>query len=323
MNLATFDLNLLRVFDAILREGSTVKAGIRLGLSQSAVSNALARLRKALDDDLFVRQGNRLVATDFTASIQDDLREELNRIESLLTPPHTFDPTFANGTFKVAASDFFAELLMPQLGDLLNKKAPNIRAQLVDLVPYDSVSSLERYDADIALLPEVDTPDWISREPLFRSPFVVIASASNPSISDVPEGGTIPFETFCCLSHVLFSPEGKLSAFGDDALARVGRSRRVTMSLPFFSGVCRVVSESNLIAMVPKQLACKVAKDFQLKIFQPPMDVPHAQIIAIWHKRSDRNLLAGWMRRQIFELMKELDLEDMGGPPVYSSRSDE
>lgn len=307
VNFATFDLNLLRVLDAILREGSTTRAGDRLNLSQSAVSNALARLRHALGDDLFIRRGNRLVPTDFAASIADGVHEELNRIENLLTAPDTFEPLAATGTFKISASDFFAELLMPALGDLLNRTAPNIRAQLVDLVPYDYVESLERYGADMALIPDTALPDWINREPLFHSSFVVIARASNPGIASVRDGAELPMETFCSLSHVLFSPEGKLAAMGDAALARVGRQRQVTMTLPVFSGVCRVVSESNLIALVPSQLAGKVAGSFGLKVFQPPFEIRPAQIVAIWHRRSDQNPLAGWMRRQVFDLLKPLE----------------
>lgn len=307
MNFATFDLNLLRVLDAVLREGSTTKAGVRLGLSQSAVSNALSRLRHALEDELFVRQGNRLVPTDFAAAIRDDLRDELDRIEQLLTRPEAFDPAAATGTFKISASDFFAELLMPPLGDHLSRAAPNIRAQLVDLVPYNYVDSLERYDADLALIPDTELPDWINREPLFHSAFVVIASAGNARISDLPNGSDMPIEIFCGLSHVLFSPEGKLAAMGDDALARVGKARQVAMTLPVFSGVCRAVSESDLIALVPQQLAEKVADDFKLKIFHPPFEIRPAQIIAIWHRRADKTPLARWMRAQIFDLMKPLD----------------
>ena len=95
MNFATFDLNLLRVLDALFREGTTVKAGDRLGLSQSAVSSALSRLRHALDDPLFVRQGNTLVPTEFAEGMRQGLHEEMNRIEALLSPSDRFDPATA------------------------------------------------------------------------------------------------------------------------------------------------------------------------------------------------------------------------------------
>ena len=307
MNSATFDLNLLRVLDAVFREGSTTKAGQRLGLSQSAVSSSLTRLRHALNDPLFVRQGNTLVATDFAEGLRHKLPDELERLEAMLSPPKAFEPSRAEGTFKISAADFMAEMLMPQLGDLLLKQAPGLRAQLVDLVPYDYIESLERYDADLALVPDRETPGWISRETLFTSPFVVIARKGNPGIAGLKPGGVMPFEVFCGLHHVLFSPEGKLSSLGDEALARVGRTRRVAMTVPVFTGVCRVVSESDLIALLPRQLAEKVREEYGLALFQPPMRIEPARIVGIWHKRADNAPMAAWMRAQIFDLLKKLD----------------
>ena len=307
MNFATLDLNLLRVLDALFSEGSTVKAANRLAMSQSAVSGALSRLRYALDDPLFVRQGNRLVVSDYAAGIETGLREELERLEFLLTPPTTFDPQTAEGTFRIAASDFFAELLMPPLGYLLQKSAPNLRAQLVDLVPNDYLASLEQRKADIALIPDLELPDWVNREPLFHSPFHVIARKGNPGIARLKDGAQMPMDTFCALHHVLFSPEGKLAAMGDAALTRVGKRRQVAITVPVFSGVCRAVSESDLIALVPAQLAEKVGKAFGLHVFKPPMEIDPALIIGIWHKRSDNAPMAAWMRSQVFELMKGLD----------------
>lgn len=307
MNFATFDLNLLRVLDGLFREGSTVKAAERLAMSQSAVSGALSRLRHALDDPLFVRHGNRLVATDYARSLKEPLRDELKRLEALLAPTAAFDPQTATGTFRIAASDFFADLLMPPLGALLSQAAPGLRAQLLDLVPHDYVQSLERRNADIALIPDTDLPGWVSREALFHSPFHVIARAANPGIADLEPGRTMPMDLFCSLRHVLFSPEGKLAAMGDAALERVGRRRQVTMTVPVFSGVCRAVSESDLIALVPAQLARRVASTFDLKVFKPPMRIEPALIIGIWHRRSDNAPMPAWMREQVFRLMKALN----------------
>ncbi len=309
MNFATLDLNLLRVLDALFHEGSTVKAANRLAMSQPAVSGALSRLRHALDDQLFVRQGNRLVATDYAAGLKAGLREELERLEALLAPPDAFTPETAEGTFRIAASDFFAELLMPPLGDLLQKSAPHLRAQLVDLVPNDYIASLERRNADIALIPDLPLPDWVNREPLFYSPFHVIARAGNPGIAGLKDGMQMPMDVFCALNHVLFSPEGNLAAMGDAALSRIGKRRQVAMTVPVFSGVCRAVSESDLIALVPAQLAKKVAEPFGLRVFEPPMDIEPALIIGIWHKRADTTPMAVWMRSQVFGLLKALDAD--------------
>ncbi|MFW5678604.1 MAG: LysR family transcriptional regulator, partial [Rhodosalinus sp.] len=285
-----------------------VKAAARLGLSQSAVSGSLARLRHTLGDPLFIRQGNRLVATDYAAGLQDPVRQELERIEAILSPPARFDPEAAEGTFRIAASDFFAELLMPHLGELLQQKAPGIRAQLIDLVPQDHVASLERRNADLALIPDTTLPDWVSREELFRSPFHVIARRGNPGIDGLVPGRVMPFGVFCTLHHVLFSPEGNTAAMGDAALAQVGRQRHVAMTVPVFSGVCRAVRESDLIALVPAQLAADVAETFDLQVFEPPMPIDPPLIIGIWHKRSDKTPLAEWMRDQVFRLARRLDL---------------
>jgi len=307
MNFATFDLNLLRALDALLTEGSTVGAAKRLRLSQSAVSGALSRLRHALDDPLFVRHGNRLVATDYATGLTGPVRQELERIEVMLSPPARFDPQAASGTFRITASDFFAELLMPRLADTLHKEAPGIRAQLVDLFAQDYVASLERRNADLALIPDMTLPDWVSREPLFRSPFHVIARRDNPGVAGLEIGQIMPLDTFCTLRHVLFSPEGNIASLGDAALAQVGRKRQVAMTVPVFSGVCRAVRESDLIALVPAQLAADVAKTFDLCVFQPPMPINPPLIIGIWHKRSETTPLAVWMREQVFGLMRPLD----------------
>ena len=126
VNLYSFDLNLLRVLDAVATEGwsATVRAGERIGLSQPAVSNALNRLRHALRDDLFVRQGQRLVPTEFTRSIAQPLRDELDRIAALLDGEQAFDPAKAQMTFRIAGNDFFGEMLMPALMGRLESIAP-------------------------------------------------------------------------------------------------------------------------------------------------------------------------------------------------------
>src|SRR4051812_39302989 len=124
MNLLTFDLNLLRVLDALLRDQSTVKAARRVRLSQPAVSAALGRLRDTLNDPLFVRQGQRLVPTDYARSLEIPLRRLLGELTELLSGPGTFDPLQAHQSFRIAGSDFFAEMLMPPLAPLLEKSAP-------------------------------------------------------------------------------------------------------------------------------------------------------------------------------------------------------
>lgn len=309
MNFKAFDLNLLRVLDALLATGSTTQAGQLVGLSQPAVSAALSRLRATLDDPLFVRQGRGLVPTDYAAGLRDPLRAVLEETEALLNRGKQFDPLTAQDSFKLSGSDFFAEMLMPQLADFLSRTAPGLRVQLVDLVPDSYVDTLDRYQVDLALIPETEFPDWVAHQRLFRSSFSTIARVGHPRLrrAGVAPGDVIPIDLFCDIQHVLFSPQGNLTAMGDAALARVGRSRRVAMTMPVFSGVYNAVASSDLIALIPRQLAERMAGRVGLEIYDAPMPVDPAAIAMIWHKRSTNAPAHRWLRSQIATLMAPLD----------------
>jgi DNA-binding transcriptional LysR family regulator len=212
VNLSSFDLNLLRMMDSLLRERSTVKAAERVGLSQPAVSSALGRLRHSLGDTLFLRRGQGLEPTDYATSIAIPLRVILDDLESLLGGPSKFDPASSNASFKLSGSDFFAEMLMPKLAEQVSKLAPGMHVQLVDLVPDNFTGTLERYEVDLALIPATQFPDWVDHRPMFWSSFSVIARRDHPRLkrAGVVAGSVIPIDLFCDLGHVLFSPEGKL-----------------------------------------------------------------------------------------------------------------
>ena len=322
MNINGFDLNLLRVLDALLREGSTVKAGARIGLSQPAVSAALGRLREALDDPLFVRRGQGLEPTDFARSIEVPLHDILLSIESTLSGPGTFDPARHVQDFRISGTDFFAELLMPQLAQDVWKAAPGVRVQLVDLVPDNYVDTLERYLVDIALMPKMDFPKWVDRRHVFNSSFLMIARKGHPQLAraGIAPGDVVPLDLFCDLGHVLMSPEGKIRAMGDAALEKVGRQRRVVMTMPFFSGVCRSVAESDLVSLIPQQLAHFMAPRVGLDIYRVPIPVGAAKIYMIWHRRATHTPAHRWMRERIARVL--LPLNEGEGPLDPVARPD-
>lgn len=308
MNLSAIDLNLLRVLDALLHEQSTVKAGTRIGLSQPAVSAALGRLRSALRDPLFVRQGQRIVPTEYARGLELPLRRILHSIEDLLVQPGGFDPAEAEQQLKISGSDFFATMLMPRLADVLSRLAPKIIVQLVDLVPDNYVGSLGRHGIDLLLIPKTAFPAWADHAVAFRSEFVMVARAGHPRMrkAGIRPGGTVPLDLYSDLRHVAFSTEGSLRTMGDAALARVGRQRRVVMTLPVFSGVANAVSESDLVAMLPAQLARKIAPRLGLKIYALPMRVTPATICMIWHKRNTAHPTHRWLREQVLAILSDL-----------------
>ena len=311
MNLSTFDLNLLRVLDALLREPSTVKAAQRVRRSQPAVSAALRRLRHALNDPLFVRQGQRLVPTDYAKSLEVPLRQILEELTELLSGSGVFHPAVARQRFKIAGSDFFAEMLMPSVASLLGREAPGIQIQLVGLQPDNLIATLETCEVDMALIPAGEWPGWVASVPVFQSRFVVIAREDHPVLrqAGLRQDETIPIDLFCELGHAVFSPAGKLKAMGDAALARMGRERRVVITLATFGGICQAVSESDLVALLPEQLARKLAPSLGLVVYAAPMRIDAAQICMAWHKRDTANPAHRWLRTVIAQMLSKLDVD--------------
>lgn len=308
-NLLTFDLNLIRVLDALLHEHSTLRAGERLGLSQPAVSAALGRLRVALGDDLFFRRGQGLEPTQYALSLEQPVRDILAGVAELIRAPDLFDPATSDVGFRVSGSDFFAELLMPRLAERLQAAAPSMRVHLVDLVPDSHVETVERYEVDLALIPQTDTPSWLESRAIFRSTFQVIARKQHPQLvgAGLVPGDVVPLDLYCDLGHVLFSPEGNSRAMGDAALARMGRQRRVVMSMPIFSGVYRAVAGSDLIALLPTALAQHVAPAAGFEIYRAPMPIPPVTLQMVWHRKFTADPAHIWLRSQIADLLVPLD----------------
>ena len=305
MNLSGLDLNLLRVLNAMLADASTVRTAARIGLSQSAVSAALSRLRLALKDPLFIRQGQHLVPTAFAQGLQGPLNALMQDLETLLSGPAGFDPMTTQSSIRIAGSDFFAEILMPKLAALIGQRAPGMQVQMVNLVPESYAAVLDRAEVDMALIPQGDFPEWIATQALFRSDFVMIARGGHPRLAGLAPGAVVPMDLFCDLGHVVFSPEGKLRAMGDASLARAGRKRRVVMTLPFFAGVINAVAASDLVGLVPRQLA--QVQRFGLQAYRAPVTLSVAKICMAWHSRHNRAPAHAFARQLVAEILAPLD----------------
>lgn len=303
VNLATLDLNLLRVLDALLRERSTVRAGERLGLSQPAVSAALGRLRHALGDPLLVRQGQGMVPTSFAEGLERPLRQTLNQLEHLLRGPAALDPAGLALDFRISGSDYFAVTLMPELVRRIAAVAPGVRLQQVDLVPDSYIAPLDRYEVDLALIPRADFPAWVDSLPLFRAEFVAIARSGHPALAALAPGDCLPLDLFCALGHVLCSPEGRWQGLGDAALARVGRKRKVVVSVPFFQAVLTIVAGSDLVALVPELLVRHEVAAGRLVTYRAPVPLGLPELCMIWHRRHSGDPVHGWIRDHIAAIL--------------------
>ncbi|HKP26216.1 MAG TPA: LysR family transcriptional regulator [Dongiaceae bacterium] len=299
MNLNALDLNLLRVFDALMRERSVTRAGERIGLSQPAVSAALNRLRHLVGDQLFVRRGNDMVPTPRAEDLSAPVRSALAEIEKAFAGGAGFDPATAQRTFTFMGADYFSVRLMPELARRISASAPGIILRLLDSARGDVDRLLQEDLIDAALERPLQVPEWISSELLFTSPFVVIAAAGNPKLAGIAPGEAIPLDLYCDLPQAIRSIDGSLNGFVDGALAGIGRRRRVVLALPHFHGIALSVAASGLIAAVPQQVADILPDTLGLAIYQVPIAMPEPDVRMYWHSRHDDDPGHRWIRAEI------------------------
>lgn len=255
--------------------------------------------------------------TDYAQSLADPLRHQMEAIRHLLDRDGGFDPSRSDQVFRIAGIDFFGDTLMPRLARVLDQRAPGVRIQLIDLVADDYVATLERYRVDVALVPPVPLPHFVERQPLFHSSFVMIARRGHPALAQAGcrPGGPVSLDLFCDLGHILMSQEGRLESLTDAALAKIGRKRRVRMSQPFFSGIARTVAVSDMVSMVPRQLAATLSSIANVDSYLAPIGLPMPVplISMIWLNRLTSSSAHAWLRRTIAEATADLN---EGEPPL-------
>jgi len=320
MNLASFDLNLLKVLDALLIEGSTTRAAARVGLSQPAVSAALGRLRTALDDPLFVREGAALRPTDFARALREPIRAHLSGLEQTLAGAGPFDPAHCDASFRISGSDYFSVMLLPALMQRLGKVAPGMRLSFVDLIHPGNLHEMGRMDVDIALPCTRNIPSRIVAEPMFWSDWQVVAAAGHPRLarSGIGDGDNVPIDLYCDMNHVVFSSEGRHASHEDQVLSTLGRSRRVALAVGSFRDLYETVAGSELLAVLPGTLARAVAQRFGLTTHSVPFPMEPALLWVAWNRWQTEDPAHRWLRGEIAVLLRHLNDVDRPLPPATS-----
>jgi DNA-binding transcriptional LysR family regulator len=309
MNFPALDLNLLKVFDAVMTELSATRAGERLGLSQPAVSSALARLRRVTGDELFVRDGNRMVPTPMALSMREPVRQAMQKLEDVFSEVAGFDPATSRRTFTIIGSDYFSSLLMPRLIRSVQEQAPHVVLRMLDAPSGAVVQRLGEGTADAALDRAIETPSWINHRELFVSYLLCIAARDHPDIraSGIKPGERLPAELFCRLPQAILSMDGSRTGSIDGALKERGLSRHVAVTLPHFQAVALSVAESRLIASLPVHFARHVAQYLDIELYQPPLDPPKVSTSLYWHRRLERDAANSWLRDHV---VAALDLDN-------------
>jgi DNA-binding transcriptional LysR family regulator len=312
MNFAALDLNLLRVFDAMMIELNTTRTGERVGLSQPAVSAALGRLRQVTGDELFVREGNRMVATQRAEAMHEPIREALRRMEQALSAIAHFEPGNASQTFRISGSDYFSSLLMPPLAAAVMAEAPGVTLQMLDHPTSEVVRLLGEGAIDLAVDAGLDAPEWICARTLFRSFIVAVLPKRYPLLVEagVRPGERIPPRLFCAIPQVLMSMDGGKTGTMDRALAAHGLQRHVAMTVPHFHAVALAAAQGGLLGNLPVHFARRVAQLLDLDLYLPPHDPPIIDVVLAWHRRMDGNAANAWLRDHIARAM------DFGPPEM-------
>lgn len=321
MNFASVDLNLLRVFDAMMFEQSTVRAGERVGLSQPAVSSAIGRLRHITGDALFIRDGNRMVPTARALQLKEPVHAALRQIEDALSSACGFDPARSDQTFVILGSDYFSNLLMPRLAMLVAPIAPSVTIQMLDYPSSEIAAQLSDGRIDVAVGPAVAIPDWIGQKRLFNSYIVCVTCRGHPLLSQhgIEPGARIPPEVFCQIPQVLMSMDGSKTGTMDSALLERGFTRKVVMTVPHFQAVALSVAASHVLGNLPVHFARHAAQLLGLDIYLPPYDPPIMGAYLFWHRRQSEDPANQWIRACIEEAFDFAKGKTEGGTQLGGS----
>jgi DNA-binding transcriptional LysR family regulator len=297
--LRALDLNLLVALDALLAERNVTRAAARLNLSQSAMSAALGRLRKVFGDPLLLRTAGGMLPTSKALELAAPLRQVLADISHLVRAPGAFDPAAAEVIFTIAASDYVEYAILPQLVDFLEARAPRGR---LAVRPMDFAAvgrQLESGEVDLGILGAAFAPPNVRLRPLFQERFVCVVRREHPRVRE-----RLTLDDFCELDHILVSPSGGgFTAQPDDALAAIGRSRHVRLSVPHFLLVPEILTRSDMLVVLPERLARGYGERF--RVFDLPFEMAPFTIVAIWHERTHRDPALAWLRQSVVDLISE------------------
>jgi DNA-binding transcriptional LysR family regulator len=291
------DLNLLVALDALLHERSVSAAARKLGLSTSAMSRTLSRLRTAIGDPLLVPAGRAMAATPHAEAIAGQVRSLTLAVQEVLGPQPRLDIREARRDFTIRANEGFVHLHAARLSVAASQAAPGVRLRFAPK-PDKGIQPLR--DAAIDLDIGVVSGDGgeLRGQTLFQESFVGIARKGHPLLTS----GPITPERYAACEHVVSSRKGHLTGPVDDALAALGLSRKINLVVASFPAVIAVVAASDLIGLVPRSGALGAAG--QADMFELPVSTPDFAIAQTWHPRMDADPLHRWLRGLIFDAFR-------------------
>ncbi len=313
MSFLSLDLNLLRIFDVVMSERNLTRAAKRLAMTQPAVSNALRRLRDSLGDELLIRTAHGVRPTPHAEELWPAVRRALCDLEAAMAPP-TFDVSTTQATFRMAMADATAALWLPALVRAIERDAPGVNVRMVQLTTRDPRPMLLRGDIDLSigffpgvvaqLAGEADTP--IRHELLYSGQYVCVMRQHHPLAR-----ADLTLDTFCAANHLLVSFSGRAHGLVNEALERLGRERRILLTVNQFFTAGRVVANSDLLMVLPRHLIAATGMSAELIAKDIPFKLPPVQVDMLWHQRDARSPAHKWLREHLTDVNDDAFLRGM------------
>ena len=291
MNLRSLDLNLLVIYDALMQERSVTKAALRLNMAQPALSQALTRLRRALQDELLVRTPEGMIPTPKAESLAEGVRASLDGLRTALDSAEPFLPETAQRRFAIAVNNHAALVLAAPLAAVAAAEAPGV---LLDFVPSGTVDLADRLDRgefDLAIGGTAAPGDRFSDLRLFYDRFAVLMRRGHAAA--VP--GALTLEAFAALPHLVITSSGESVAFVDAALAEAKLGRRIALRAPLLATSAALL-QSDMIAVVSERAAQEFARMAPLTIAPLPFASPTIITAMLWHRRVGAVPAHRWLR---------------------------
>lgn len=294
------DMKLLAVFDEIYKTRSVSRAGENLGIPQTSVSLALARLRRRFNDQLFVRTGNGMMPTPRAAMLVPQLRQALQLLQLATQQQAEFDPASSYRTFRISMTDISHLEFMPAMMNKVARVAPNVQIEVLR-IKADTGKLLESGDADLAIgyMPELEAGFY--QQKLFKDGFACVVRRDHPRID-----ARLTQSRFKSERHVVLIAPGTGNEIVERELKRQGTQRKVALSLPTLPGVGNLLANTDLLATLPGRVAKILVNIAHVKALAPPYRFPDFSIKQHWHERYHQDPGNRWLRSMLAELFLEI-----------------
>jgi DNA-binding transcriptional LysR family regulator len=285
------DLNLLVALETLVEERNVTRAAARLGLTQSAMSHKLRRLREEFGDPLLVQGQRGMVATAAAERLLGPIRRGLREIRAGLRTAESFDPATSQRVFTVVTTDYAEFAILPKVLAYTTEHAPGVSATMREIWP-GMFDALEDGSADLIVGTQLPPTTGLVQRKIGEDGFMCAVRRGHPKVGDA-----LDLETYLSLHHVLVAPNAR-SPVGvvDDALAQQGRSRHIAIRVPHFLGGPFIAAQSDLCLTAPRALLLHTRDILGLRLFEPPIELPATRVFMVWHERASDDAGNAWLR---------------------------